>query len=105
MSIYLRVDAGMKFLDLNSPGWYKRIDLGCLDIGSSCYCVLAQIGIGPPADNCSTGNRYSAAKAQFRLSSEKAVRLGFAGSPGSGVAELTELTREWILLLKLRLTS
>lgn len=40
-----RVDAGAEFLDANIEwDWRAEIDLSSLDIGSTCLCVLGQLG-------------------------------------------------------------
>lgn len=39
-----RVKAGAKWLDELYPDWRNRIDIGKLDMGHSCLCVLGQLG-------------------------------------------------------------
>lgn len=38
-----RVAAGAAWLDKHSPGWEAFIDLGQLDLGSGCRCILGQL--------------------------------------------------------------
>lgn len=41
-----RVQRGAALLDEKRPGWWREIDLGRLDIGSSCNCVGGQLSGG-----------------------------------------------------------
>ncbi len=43
LTIAQRVAAGAAFLDGREPGWWERIDLDSLDLGSGCRCVLGQL--------------------------------------------------------------
>ncbi len=38
-----RVERGADFLDDADPGWYRRVDVGALELGSGEYCVLGQL--------------------------------------------------------------
>ena len=38
-----RVERGIAHLDQHWPGWERHIDLGSLDIKSSCNCVIGQL--------------------------------------------------------------
>jgi hypothetical protein len=38
-----RVARGAALLDEREPGWWQRIDLDRLDLGSPCRCVLGQL--------------------------------------------------------------
>jgi hypothetical protein len=42
-TITQRVAAGAALLDEKLPGWDKDIDLGRLDLGSPCRCILGQL--------------------------------------------------------------
>lgn len=39
------VRRGAEFLDQHWPGWELEIDVSRLDLGSSCDCVLGQLGV------------------------------------------------------------
>lgn len=44
LNIYhARVVAGACWLDAKLPGWEKKIDLGSLDLGNTCRCILGQL--------------------------------------------------------------
>lgn len=38
-----RVDKGIEYLNGHNPGWINKINLGSLDLGRNCHCVLGQI--------------------------------------------------------------
>lgn len=38
-----RVDRGAEFLDDADPGWYRRVDVGSLELDSGEHCVLGQL--------------------------------------------------------------
>lgn len=38
-----RAERGAALLDERRPGWWQGIDLGRLDIGSTCNCVVGQV--------------------------------------------------------------
>jgi hypothetical protein len=45
MNVYRsRVELGAQRLDAEQPGWYKDIDLGKLEMSSSCKCIVGQLG-------------------------------------------------------------
>lgn len=44
--ITARVQRGADLLDEKRPGWWQEINLGRLDIGSSCNCVGGQLSGG-----------------------------------------------------------
>lgn len=43
LTITERVLRGARWLDKVRPNWFNEVDLGTLDLGSSCHCVLGQI--------------------------------------------------------------
>lgn len=42
-SLASRVRAGVALLDREEPGWFKRVDLARLNVGSCSMCVLGQL--------------------------------------------------------------
>lgn len=40
-----RVEAGAAYLDGVLPGWWEKIDLETLNLGSNCRCVLGQLAV------------------------------------------------------------
>jgi hypothetical protein len=44
------INKGVEYLDANFPGWYSRIDLSMLNMGSCYTCVLGQAARGPWED-------------------------------------------------------
>jgi hypothetical protein len=38
-----RAARGVAYLDAHTPGWADRIDVGRLDMGRHCFCVLGQL--------------------------------------------------------------
>lgn len=43
MSVTQRVADGAKWLDERHIGWELEVDLGALDLGDECFCVLGQL--------------------------------------------------------------
>lgn len=43
MSYADRVRLGMALLDEQSPGWWKHVDVACLDMNNCVRCVLGQV--------------------------------------------------------------
>ena len=46
-----RVAEGAAWLDSKRPGWHDDIDLGLLDMTSTCLCVLGQVYAGAAGCN------------------------------------------------------
>ena len=44
--LWPRVEKGVALLHEKRPGWYRRVDVGTLDLRSCPYCVLGQLGGG-----------------------------------------------------------
>jgi hypothetical protein len=89
-----RVAAGAAFLDEREPGWADRIDVGPLDLGSGCRCVLGQLH--PDEDDPSLS--YHDARVDLGLTPLKAEELGFDAESDFGPGQNKEydaLTAEW----------
>ena len=91
-----RVAAGAAWLDENQPGWWQRIDLGELNLASSCRCVLGQLA--PPEITEDDRGTWTAILYHFALL-DSDIRLGFNVSPGDSWDDLTD---EWAGLIERR---
>ncbi len=72
----VRVDAGVQWLDQHIPDWLNRIDLSLLDISSSRFCLLGQLGC-PDANNVLRFS-FHRMKEYYDLSVERCAAYGFA---------------------------
>ncbi len=61
-----RVARGVKFLDAQLPGWYRKVSLVELQMNLTCQCVLGQI-FGHYADGLET----------LDISNNRAIEMGF----------------------------
>lgn len=82
-----RVANGMAFLDERVPGWRERIDFFCLDLGTTCRCVVGQIY-----------GHYDDGSDMLGISLGQGERLGFVGKgseEGERAKEYPALTAAW----------
>jgi hypothetical protein len=95
-----RVARGAALLDEREPGWWQRIDLGRLDIGSTCRCVLGQLWDDAPElwfdEEPDDTNPYKRALNELRLYHGKDEDLGFDREDGEHYPPLTAAWRELI---------
>jgi hypothetical protein len=90
-----RVARGAALLDEREPGWWKRIDLGKLDLASTCRCVLGQLWDDAPELWFDTGP-YKRALDELGLYHGKDEDLGFDREDGEHYPPLTAAWRELI---------
>ena len=83
----LRVAGGAAWLDAERPGWEAHVDLGTLDVGASCRCVIGQV----------LGDYYIAA----RRVPGGVVTCGFA-APHMDIESYPILTAAWRELIEAR---
>ncbi len=89
-----RINAGVKWLDLNKPDWLKKMKIEKLDLGSSDVCVLGQVFRKFWDDS-------SVKAVSGGLSYKESVRLGFALPEGSKFDKMYDpLTMLWYEKLK-----
>lgn len=89
-----RVAAGAAFLDEHEPGWVDRIDVGPLNLGSGCRCVLGQLHPDEDDPNLS----YHEARVDLGIGPLEAEELGFDAETDFGPRqnwEYDNLTAEW----------
>lgn len=101
-----RVAAGAVFLDEHDPGWWQRIDLAVIDLGSPCCCVLGQLHLDKSPNPAFA---YRRGRDALGLSANRGRELGFdayqddmAGDVG---AEYYDLTAEWKRVITGRRTA
>lgn len=56
-TVEVRVARGAALLDAEVPGWWERVRVLRLDMGSTCRCVLGQVFDGEGADGFYAGSR------------------------------------------------
>lgn len=93
MSYAEKVQAGVAYLNEQRPGWYLSVNLGKLDLGEECHCVLGQLG----------GNFFKMLE-KLRLPEKQAIDFGFLlewrGVPPEVVTrEYDLLTEEWVTVI------
>lgn len=86
-----RVERGAALLDEKRPGWWQEIDLGTLDIRSTCGCILGQIGSLLGDDGYLT--RFSTGLDAVRLEVPQARDYGFEWDVDYGDATESEIDR------------
>ena len=103
-----RVAAGAAHLDVREPGWWRKIDLGRLDLASPCNCVLGQLNTDL------TEQTWSGLCDEFGVApwsepgnerpTDYALGFNHLIEPGKTVrlAEYDTLADEWVRLIKQR---
>lgn len=91
-----RAKRGATFLDQEKPGWVHLIDLTKLDMGSSYYCVLGQLG--PPIYSINlTQTPYGVMTEELMLTYRQQASHGFcADSFHPSFDELNDAWKEEI---------
>lgn len=79
-----KVSAGVAFLDVVRPGWYKEINTKELDLAESNVCMLGEIY-----------GSYLDGKSELGLQSTSAESLGFYIDAASGKGMYDYLTKSW----------
>lgn len=83
-----RVEAGGRYLDSVSPGWWDEIDAENLNINDHHMCCLGQLY-----------GSYATGVFALNLSPDEAVAYGFAVMPQDG-AQLSEIWRKEVSIKK-----
>ena len=98
-SIAERVERGAALLDAKQPGWWQQIDLGALDIGSRCGCIIGQLtGL-----TTNRGLAYEVATRRVGVGYMDEIPMGFEAPSAHGFgrehlampAEYAALTEAW----------
>jgi hypothetical protein len=99
-----RVARGAEVLDRHRPGWYRRVNLGTLQLETCTMCVLGQLGLEEGKGFSNMCGVLLNAENAWGLSPGSTVQWGFASEPDEGKPQFWRtLTDAWKAFITARL--